>query len=48
MYVYTKDIVASHINTVKTKDNAYNNGHSGFNIALEITLQTLQCIWSFF
>ena len=30
MYVYTKDMVASHIDTVDTKENTYIKGHSGF------------------
>ena len=30
MYVYTKDVVASHIDTGNTKENTYIKGHSGF------------------
>ena len=30
MYVYIKDIVASHIDTVDIKENTYIKGHSGF------------------
>ena len=30
MYVYTKDIVAFHIDTVNTKENMYIKGHIGF------------------
>ena len=30
MYVYTKDTVASHIDTVNTKENAYIKGHNDF------------------
>ena len=30
MYVYTKDTLASHIETVDTKQNTYIKGHSGF------------------
>ena len=32
MYVFTKDIAASDIDTVDTKENAYIKGHSGFDI----------------
>ena len=30
MYVYTKDTLDSHIETVDTKENTYIKGHSGF------------------
>ena len=30
MYMYTKNTVASHIDTVDTKGNTNINGHSGF------------------
>ena len=32
MHVYTKDTVASHLDTIDTKDNTYIKGHSGFDI----------------
>ena len=32
MYVYTKDTVVSHIDTVAIKENTYIKGQSGFDI----------------
>ena len=32
MHVYSKDTVASHLDTVDTKGNTYIKGHSGFDI----------------
>ena len=34
MYVYTKDTVASHIDTIDTKENTYTKGHSGFILTI--------------
>ena len=41
MYVYTKDTVASHIDTVDTKENTYIKGHSDFIL----TVYTLHAMY---
>ena len=40
MYVHTTDTVASHFDTVDTKENTYIRGHSGFILTV-YTIHTM-------